>query len=450
MPSARCDLVGVYCGTYHSCSARGDCALRILHVQQTLSRRHGGPSTVLPQLAKAQAAAGHDVVVATTNADVPTGVYHEGGWDVIDGSAVKVLYAPVEYHPLKISLGLMKYLRTAIPKFDIVHIHGLYRFPTTIAAFFCRWHKVPYVIRPHGTLDPYASGKSAAGRLRLKRLYSRWFVVPNLNAAAGIHYTAERERERANYLQLRSPSFVIPNGFDSSTYKSTPQRGRLRKLWGVGDAPLVLFLGRIDAIKGLDLLVQAFDIVRRAEPKACLVIAGPDNDGYGREVRRWVSEYRLDQHVHMVGPLHGADVQQALVDADVFALISRTENFGVAPVEAMACGLPIVISDQVGVHPEVSRNGAGLVTTCDATEASNALLTLLRDPERRSAMGSAGREVVRTCYSWPAIVKALDAQYEEIVRKRIGSDIVDSVQDSAENRRLRRSEGAPDRRSPAG
>ncbi len=372
---------------------------------------------MLPQLAKAQAAAGHDVVVATTNADVPVGTYHEPGWDLIQGSRVKVLYAPVQFHPLKISLNLARYLWTAVPSFDVVHIHGVYRFPTTVAAYLCRWYKVPYLIRPHGTLDPYASNRSAAGRIWMKSLYRRWFVIPNLNAAAAIHYTAERERERAAFLRLRAPSFVVPNGLDLDVWQSRPQRGRLREAWGIGDAPLVLFLGRIDEIKGLDLLVHAFDAVRQAEPSARLVIAGPDNDGYGREVRRWVSELGLDKYVHIVGPLDGVDVQQAFVDADVFALISRTENFGVAVVEAMACGLPVVISDQVGIHPDVSRNGAGLVTNCDSAEAADALLMLLKDPKRRRAMGQVGRELVEQSYSWSAIVEALNSRYEELSKR---------------------------------
>ena len=394
--------------------------MKILHVQQTLARRHGGPSTVLPQLAKAQTDAGHDVVIATTNADVPAGTYRDAGWDFIEGSSARVFYAPVQFHPLKFSLGLLKYLWTSVRDFDVVHIHGVYRFPTTAAAFMCRWFKVPYIIRPHGTLDPYASNRSASGKLWIKRLYRRWFVVPSLNAASSIHYTAEREKERARFLNLRSPSFIVPNGLDSDIYQSQPERGRLRERWGIDDAPLVLFLGRLDAIKGLDLLVQAFDRVRRSEPNAHLVIAGPDNNGYGQEVRRWVSEHCLDKNVHIVGPLQGADVKQAFVDADIFVLISRTENFGVTVVEAMACGLPVVISDQVGIHPEVSANGAGLTTSCDAVEAANALTLLLGDPTRRSAMGQAGRELAEAHYSWPEIVKALDGRYEAIIRGRDG------------------------------
>ena len=109
--------------------------MKILHVQETLAPRYGGPAKVLPQLAKAQRAAGHDVVVATTNADHPDGVYHEPGWDTLPDSDVDVLYGSVQYARLRVSAPLAKYLMRTITDFDVVHVHGLYRFPPTFAAY---------------------------------------------------------------------------------------------------------------------------------------------------------------------------------------------------------------------------------------------------------------------------------------------------------------------------
>ena len=124
--------------------------------------------------------------------------------------------------------------------------------------------------------------------------------------------------------------------------------------------------------------------------------------------------------MHFVGPLHGADVVQAYVDADVFALPSYTENFGMTVAEAMACALPVVISDQVNIHAEVAQAGAGLVTRCDVGEVADALLELLRDGERRRYMGEAGRRLVQERYTWPAIVEALTLEYEAIIERHRG------------------------------
>jgi glycosyltransferase involved in cell wall biosynthesis len=317
--------------------------------------------------------------------------------------------------PVTFSFELAKWLARNIGEFDVVHVHGLYRFATTYAAYQARRQGVPYVITPHGALDPYLYARSSSGKLGFKRLYERWFDLPNLHAADAIHYTAEEERERTAFLNLRAPSFVVPNGLDWDRYRALPARGALRARWGLGEAPLALFLGRLHFKKGLDLLIPAFDALRQRVPGVQLVIAGPENDDYGQQVRGWVRERGLEDTVHFVGPLEGTDVLQAYVDADVFALPSYTENFGMTVAEAMACALPVVISDQVNIHAEVSGAGAGLVTACDAGEVTAALELLLRDAERRRAMGAAGRRLVQERFTWPAIVEQLTAEYQKVI-----------------------------------
>jgi len=266
----------------------------------------------------------------------------------------------------------------------------------------------------------------------LKRIYERWFDLPNLHAAGAIHYTADEERERASFLNLQAPSFVVPNGLDWSRYCELPARVALRTQWGLGDAPVVLFLGRLHFKKGLDLLIPAFDLLRQRVLGVQLVIAGPENDDYGREVRNWVRERGLHNCAHFVGPLEGQDVLQAYVDADVFALPSYTESFGMTVAEAMACALPVVISDQVNIHAEVSSAGAGLVTRCDADEVARALEALLSNAERRCTMGEAGRRLVQARYTWPAIVEALTSEYEAVIaRRRAGNSPVHTARGKA-------------------
>lgn len=176
-------------------------------------------------------------------------------------------------------------------------------------------------------------------------------------------------------------------------------------------------MGRLHFKKGLDLLIPAFDAVRRRVPEAQLVIAGPQNDDYGKKVHNWVRERGLEAAVRFVGPLYGHDVLQAYVDADVFVLPSYTENFGMTVIEALACALPVVISDQVNIHAEVNRAGAGIVTRCDVNEVAVAIEALLNDAERRRSMGEAGRRLVQDRYTWPAIVQALTKEYEAAIER---------------------------------
>ncbi|WP_291521267.1 glycosyltransferase [Acidithiobacillus sp.] len=391
--------------------------MKVLHVIESFAPRYGGPVSVAMALACAQAHVGHDVTVCTTNLDYPHGVLRPPGRATICHNRVQVLYFPAQFRPLTFSAQLKHFIKNNIATFDIIHIHGLYRFPPTYAAYRARKQKVPYVITPHGALDPYLYTKSSRNVL-LKRLYERWFDLPNLHGAGGIHYTAEDERQRAAFLGLRAPSFVIPNGVDWGQYAQLPARGAFRATLKLGDAPLVLFLGRLHPKKGLDLLIPAFETIRRRVAGAQLAIVGPENDRFGQQVRAWVAERGLAEAVHFVGHLDGADVIQAYVDADVFVLPSYTENFGMTVVEAMACALPVVISDQVNIYAEVAQSGAGLVTRCDSDEVAEAVIALLVDPDRKGVMGWAGREAARTRYSWPNIVDALSREYASVIRER--------------------------------
>lgn len=395
--------------------------MRVLHLISNLAPASSGPTQVLKGLAIAQASVGHEVAVCTTDRGnpvqekvqekLPSGYFKSFYPDQIALHAFPVLYTPLLFSP-----RMAQWLGKTLQSFDIVHIHGLYRFPPTYAAYQAHRQGVPYIIMPHGSLDPYLYDKSSRSVL-LKRLYERWFDLPNLHAASAIHYTAEEERERVAFLNLRAPSFVVPNGLDWEPYRALPPRGALRSRWGLANAPLVLFLGRLHFKKGLDLLIPAFDRLRRRLPDAQLVIVGPENDDYGQTVRGWVREHGLEDAVHFVGPLRGADVVQAYVDADVFALPSYTENFGMTVAEAMACALPVVISDQVNIHAEVAKAGAGLVTRCDVGELTEALEALLHDSIRRRAMGEAGRRLVQDRYTWPAIIDALTREYETVIER---------------------------------
>jgi glycosyltransferase involved in cell wall biosynthesis len=391
--------------------------MKILHVLNSLSPSHGGPVSVIQGLAVAQAKLGHIVDVLSTGIGSPL-----GDSDAILNSfhysrGVRWYFASYQFRSLLLSNSVRSFLRRHGRSYDIIEIHGLYRFPVTYSAWFARTMHIPYVIRPHGSLDPFLYSKSTTRNLPLKRIYEYLFDLPNLHSAGAIHFTASDERNRASFLDLRAPSFVCPNGIDLECYEHLPVRGRLRSKWGLGDDPIVLFLGRLHFKKGLDLLIPAFSQLLRHQSNLQLVIAGPDNDNYSVDVRAWVREHGVSESVHIVGNLDGPDITQAYVDSDVFVLPSYTENFGMTVVEAMACGLPVVISDQVNIHSEISRVGAGIVVPCDAIQIAHALKSVLVDSLSRQTMGKAGRDLVSSRFSWPSIAKSLINEYETVISR---------------------------------
>jgi glycosyltransferase involved in cell wall biosynthesis len=180
---------------------------------------------------------------------------------------------------------------------------------------------------------------------------------------------------------------------------------------------IVLFIGRLHHKKGLDLLIAAFDRLRSTRPDARLLIAGPDADGYGAKVRGWVRDRGLDDLVLFAGMLEGGDVVQAYVDADVFVLPSYSENFGMTVVEAMACQTPVVISDQVNIHAEISEAGCGLVVPCDADRIATAMHKVLENETGRKTMGVAGRLTARQRFAWSAIVERVISRYADVIKR---------------------------------
>jgi glycosyltransferase involved in cell wall biosynthesis len=174
--------------------------------------------------------------------------------------------------------------------------------------------------------------------------------------------------------------------------------------------PFVLFLSRLHYKKGLDFLADAFALVAQEFPEAQLVVAGPDG-GAKSDFESQVRRLRLQDKVHLVGPIYGPEKLAALVDCDCFCLPSRQEGFSLAVTEAMACGAPVVISTSCH-FPEVRQSGAGIVSELNAPEIAVGIKTILGDSKAASLMGRAGRELVLSRYTWPSVAGQMIQAYE--------------------------------------
>ena len=217
-----------------------------------------------------------------------------------------------------------------------------------------------------------------------------------------------------------TPGVVVPLGVDLREFQNLPEPGRFRERFPeIGPKQIILFLGRINFKKGLDLLVQALAQVVRHRRDVHLVVAGPDNDGWGGRVRDWLQAAGLTDYATFTGMLLGEEKLAALRDAQMFVLPSYSENFGLAVVEAMACGLPVVISDQVNIWREVAAAGAGLVGPCEATRLAENLEALLADPERGAEMGRRGKALVAGRFQWDGVALALQDLYARLIANRL-------------------------------
>jgi glycosyltransferase involved in cell wall biosynthesis len=304
-------------------------------------------------------------------------------------------------------------LKARIEKSDVVHIHALWEEPQHLAAQLARRVGIPYVITPHGMLDPW----SLSQKKWKKRLYMAWRLRSNLNRAAALHFTTETEKNLVGRLKLAPPGIIEPIGLDQSDFAQLPPRGTFRARYpAIGDRPVLLFLSRLHYKKGLDLLVPAF--ARLTDRSAVLVIAGPDSDGYRAVVERMVADEGVADRVIFTGMLWNADRFAALADADLFVLSSYQENFGIVVIEALAAGTPAIISDQVNLWPDVTSAGAGAVLPMDLDRWVAELDRWLADPELRRDAAEKGRRLVRERYDWDRIAQNWVGHYRQITEAK--------------------------------
>ena len=391
-------------------------SMKILHVIGNISPRFGGPSVVCKEICRELSEAGHDVVVYTTNADYPHGILDVPVNKPVSQGNYFIYYFSIQFESYLFSFNLLVNLFHHIKKYDIVHIHGLYRFPQTVAAYLARLYKIPYIITTHGSLEPFLYNQKRY--FLAKRIHEMLVEFPNINKASGIHCTSKQEKESIRNLNLKASGIVIPNGLDISVYNTLPSKGTFRKKNNLGKKKLILHLGRIHFVKGLDILIKAFATVGRRRDDLHLILAGPDNDGYGEIVRSLILQEGVENNVTFTGTLSGMEKLAALNDADIFVLPSYSESFGVAIIEAMACNLPVVISNRVNIWREIQDAGAGLVTSCDADEVAMALKCLLDDVSIRFRMGVRGRAAAKEQYAWPRIVDQMTQVYRILIAEK--------------------------------
>lgn len=389
--------------------------MRILHVVPFISPKFGGPSVALTGLARCLTRHGIDTTLLTTNADpdgrldVPLNqtVFRDGGTYVFHN--VLSIGGRYGFAP-----SIVQTLRRTVATYDLVHIHWLYGFVSIAAARAAIAADVPFVVQPNGSLDPHLRRKNWL----VKQVYLATVGRPLLTRAAAVVFTCEQERMLALY-GPRRPEWVIPVGLDGASFANLPSRGTFRSAFPAIDGPFLLFVGRLSRQKGLDLLIGAFARLARERPELWLVLAGPDPDGFGAHVRALSEQLGVGDRVVFAGLLSHELKLAALIDAELFVLPSYAENFGAVITEALACGLPVVISDQVNIHRELAAAGAATVVHCSVESVAAGVAAALSDTTARGRIATLGPALVRAHYTWEAIIPALVTRYAEVIAQSV-------------------------------
>ncbi|MEL7242259.1 MAG: hormogonium polysaccharide biosynthesis glycosyltransferase HpsP [Cyanobacteria bacterium J06573_2] len=399
--------------------------MKILQIVPSISLIYGGPSQMVLGLAPALARQGVKVTVLTTDSNGDTG---QKPLDVrlnspVEQDGYEIIYFKCSpFRRYKFSVDLLKWLNKHANEYDLAHIHALFSPVSSTAAAVCRAKKLPYILRPLGTLDPADLRK----KKQLKQLYAAVLERPNINQAAAIHFTSEQEAKVSHRFGVNTKDLVIPLGvkecrdvkFNLSNQSSDVKNNISSKFNIPDNVPKILFMSRIDPKKGLDLLIPALEKLLGEGLDFHFVLAGtnPQDPSYEQKIQSQIQASSLNEHTTITGFVTGELKSALLETADLFVLPSYYENFGIAVAEAMVAGIPVVISDQVHIHQDISGSESGWVGTTDMESIANLIRETLKYPEERQRRGLLARKYAKLNYSWDAISRKIVEAYRDIIK----------------------------------
>jgi glycosyltransferase involved in cell wall biosynthesis len=387
--------------------------MKILHVVPAIGSIYGGPSISVLSLASSMGRTGIEVDIVTTNVngtqtlDVPLKTW-------LQGEHYRIQYFPCWYlNDYKISSAMARWLSHHVRDYDLVNTHAIFSYNTLPAYRACQRQNIPYIIHPHGMLDGWALNYKSWK----KTPYYNLIEKPAIAQASAIRVLAQTEVENLQQLNLKTPLAQIPNGIWQSDFVQMPDRQEFdRSFPETNGKTLILFLGRIDPKKGLDLLAQAFAQIRQQFPHTHLVLAGPDNIGFQATAESYFAAVNCLDAVTFTGMLTGSLKYSALAAATIYTAPSYSEGFSMSVLEGMAAGLPCVITTGCN-FPEAAAAGVAHIVEINAEAIAKALIDCLADPFAAQAMGQRAREFVFDQYSWEAIAQQMKAVYEQILNR---------------------------------
>lgn len=308
------------------------------------------------------------------------------------------------------SIEMYQYLKKHVHEYDVVHMHGIWHFGS-LAPFLIPNDAIK-VITIHGLLDKWAIAHSKWKKQLVTALYQKKL----LGKADLIQINnTDEEEDVIRYLGYRPKNMVIvPNGMKLSDYVNLPVKGTFRAKHGIGtDQKLILFMGRLNIKKGLDLLLPAFQKMHEQLPEAILILAGPD-DGYQAETENFIQENNLGARIKLVGMLTDTHKREALADADMFVLPSYSEGFSIAVLEAMTSKVPALVSDRVGFGDYIRRYDAAYLTPLNSDGVAEGLLKILQDENYAKSIANRAYDMVTENFDIKVVANQLLEEYKKI------------------------------------
>lgn len=300
------------------------------------------------------------------------------------------------------ALGLRSELEAAIRVSDVVHIHELWHFPHFAASQRARALDRPYVVSVHGALNPWAL------KYKAWKKWPYWYLVQRriLARASALHAVTNQEMEYIRVLGFKNPVVQIPNGVAVDESTDVPPSDYLKSLYpSVQGKRVILFMGRLHAIKGLDLLAKAFIRLTSQRDDLSLLVVGPDG-GYRGRFEALLRDGGALHRAVFTGMLTGKAKRAAFSGSDFLVLPSLSEGMPVVALEAMLCGKPVIASRECG-FPQIEDAGAGIVVDGGEEALCRAMARLVDSDHLIGEMGERARRLVLERFTWSHVAERM-------------------------------------------
>jgi len=385
--------------------------MKVLHVIPSLSQVHGGPTQALALMERALRAQGVTVETASTDDDGPQMRNGKPCGQPLQENGVTRWYFRKQFDFYKLAPDFARWIGQEAGRFDLLHIHALFSFTSSAAARAARRAGVPYVVRPLGTLNRYGIEQR---RRWLKPLSLRWVEGPILREAAAVHFTSEAEALEARALGIAFRQAVIPLAVETQPASAAIPNSPFAPLRG---SPCVLFLSRLDPKKNLEGLLDAVALLKDQMPLLRLLVAGDGSPGYVASLHARAESLGISGQVVWAGHVTGERKAAAFAAADIFALPSHSENFGIAAAEALACGLPCVLGRGVAIAKEVVQAQAGVSVDPDGQSIAQGLRRIIADQEGLVRMSANASRLAQQQFSMEVMGAHLKQLYTKILSR---------------------------------
>ncbi len=390
--------------------------MKILHVIPSIAPVRGGPSQAILEMVMALRRHNIDAEIVTTN---------DNGDRLLDvplNKKIEYKEVPVwffsrfspDIYSLKefaFSFSLTHWFWLHINNYDLIHIHAIFSYPSTVAMAIARIKKVPYICRTLGQLCQWSLQQG----YQKKRAYLSLIERANLNGAQSLHFTTEQEQQETSNLNLKCSSFILPHGI-SIPPKIPNAKTKLRQQLKVKNEPIILFLSRLHPKKGLDYLIAALG--KLTDKSFTFVLAGNGDSEYEIEVEKLLHQHNICTRTYRVGFVQGEYKSLLLQGADVFALTSYSENFGIAVLEALAAGIPALVTPGVALSSMLKQERIGYVTDLNIDAITSSIDYCLDNLLELESKGDRAYKVVLEQYTWDSIAAKLIDIYSTILNNK--------------------------------